>query len=84
MRAMYKSLSNAVCRTFDAAASTMESAEKALGDANFYVEQNSKANRKIITNAAKTRATENHIKVQERLDSDDKFNAAWQAIEADW
>ncbi len=84
MKAMYKSLSNVVCRTLDAGASSMESAEKALGDVNHYVEQNSKANRMIITNSAKTRAAENLMKIQSRLNEDADFSDAMQAIDADW
>ena len=84
MKAMYQSASNFVCRTLDAGASTMESAEKALGDVNHYVEQNSKANRMIITYSAKTRAAENLMKVQSRLDDDADFSDAMKAIDAEW
>lgn len=84
MRAMYNSLSNAVCRTLDAVGSTAESAEKALGDVNHYVEENSKANRKTITYNAKTRAAKAHMAIQKQLDEDEKFSAAWEEIEKDW
>ena len=84
MKAMYQSLSNAVCRVLDSTADTMASAEKAIGDLNHYVEENSKTNRKQITNNAMTRAAENHLAIQNKLDADEKFAAAFRAIEADW
>lgn len=84
MKAMYKSFSNAVCRTLDVTGATMASAEIAVGDLNYYVQENSKANRRNITNNAKTRAAENHLAIQQKLDADEKFANAFAAIEADW
>lgn len=84
MKAMYKSLSNAVCRTLDTGAATMESAEKAIGDVNYYVEVNSKANRMSMLTNAKERAATNHMRIQDKLNEDEKFANAFAAIEAEW
>ncbi len=84
MKAMYKSASNFVCRTLDAGASTMESAEKALSDVNKYVEQNSIANHLIIEYNAKDRAAKAHRNVQRKLSEDEEYAESFAAIEALW
>lgn len=84
LRNAWNATFNAVARTANTVSSTMESAEKALENVNHYVEDHTKANKLLITEAAKMRATKGMRAHTEELNADPELQAIYDQISENW
>lgn len=81
---MFRSISNAVSRTFDVIAATAESAEKSLDNINHYVAENTKANNKITTTNAQRRVATCYQELEVDLKADDDLKRHFEKVQNEW